>query len=137
MQLYPPHIRLDFRNLNPNISLLPRLHDARDIGLAMLALLRPHRKLARRIGMQRPVRAEMRLALGLARRLARRLVALAGWGYLNCRASSTAASASREASYSLDERRLLLFQPRDAFLHRIKPRQQRGDQRAFFGARQQ
>src|SRR5436190_23319175 len=89
MQLYPPHIRLDFRNLNPNISLLPRLHDARDIGLAMLALLRPHRKLARRIGMQRPVRAEMRLALGLARRLARRFVALAGWGYLNCRASST------------------------------------------------
>ena len=43
MQLYLRHIRLDFRNLNSNISLLHRLHDDRDIGLAMLALLRPHR----------------------------------------------------------------------------------------------
>ena len=77
MQRHPRHVRLDLGYLDPVVALQRHLRHRRHIGRAMLAVCIHHVALSGRAGMQRPMRARKRLALGLARPLARRLVALA------------------------------------------------------------
>src|SRR5271165_331973 len=78
MQAHPRNLGGDRRNLDAVIDLASLLRALRDVGPAAVAHARPYVALTRRIGMQRPMCARMRLLLAAALdELGRLLVALA------------------------------------------------------------
>lgn len=76
MQAHPRDLRRNRRKLDPVIDLARLLRALRDVGPAMPARLRQNIAAMRRVGMQRPMRARMRLLLAEALdELGRRLLA--------------------------------------------------------------
>ena len=68
VQRDPRHVGLDLRDLDAVVDLAGLLRDTGDVGAAALAAAREDVALRRRVGMQRPMRAGVRPALGLGRR---------------------------------------------------------------------
>jgi hypothetical protein len=64
VQDHPRHVRFDLGDFDPIIGLARLLRGSRYVGSAMLAGRRQNVAPLRRIGIQGPVRARMRLALG-------------------------------------------------------------------------
>ena len=128
IKLHPCHVGRDRRNLDAVVSLQFRLYDARHIRPAMRAVRRHHVALARRIGMQRPMRAGVRLSLGLAARFLARLLAQRGRRAGIVRRLRRKAKFGFQFANPLAQFRVLRHQ-------RLDPRQQRGDQSVLFGAR--
>src|SRR6201994_449336 len=123
MQRHPRYIGRDLRDLDPVVGLDRDLGHAGHIGMAMGATICQHLAPARRVGVQRPVRPGMRLALRLRLALGVRLAALA-------RRRARVFRRLRRQVQLLPQRRVFRLQRRHA-------RQQRGDQRILLGRRKQ
>lgn len=128
MQRHPRHIRPDLGDLDPVVSMRSTLCHTADVRPAMRALIRQHVPPSRRIGMQRPVRAGMRL--GLAFRLA------PGIGLLTlARRLARIIRRLRRPAQLRPQRCVLGFQGRHPRSQSVEPRQKRGDQRILLGRR--
>ena len=121
MQRHARHVRLDVGDFDMIVGLARALRARRNIGAAMLAGRGNQIALGRRIGMQRPMRAGMRLALVLAGGVLRGLLSLAR------RQTGIVRRLRRFAQFGFErgDARLLLF---DARVQQVNLRQQRVDQ---------
>jgi hypothetical protein len=119
VQGHARHLGLDVGNFDMVVSLAGKLRPAGHVGSAMLAGRSEKIALRGRIGMQRPMRARMRLALGLVRRLAGGLASLAR------RRRGIVRRLRRQAQFGLQ-----LGDPGGKLFN---PRQKRSDQRVLVG----
>lgn len=131
MQRHPRHLRPDLGDFDPVVALHRRLRHRRHVGRTMLALHGHHLALAGRVGMQRPLRARMRLAFGAVRSLARSLVALAQWRARIVRRLRRKTEPGFQIGHPGAKRNVLGHQRLDLFRQRVRLRDQRQDQRVL------